>query len=203
MTVAFSSPVLLFDLGGVLIGNPGFQHFKDLLPDKPDLAELKARWLASRAVRRFESGQCKPHEFASDFIAEWQIEIAPDDFVELFRGWPADVADGAFDLVRRLRANYRVACLSNSNELHWARYQSFIAEFDVAISSHLCGRLKPDRDAFEAAALLCDARPADICFFDDSQQNIDGARSVGMHAFLVNDIEDLETIVNAALATHR
>ena len=39
--------VLLFDLGGVLIENVGFERFNALLPSPIPLEELKPQWLAS------------------------------------------------------------------------------------------------------------------------------------------------------------
>lgn len=48
--------VLLFDLGGVLVENVGFERLNALLPTPLPLEELKARWLASTAVRSFEVG---------------------------------------------------------------------------------------------------------------------------------------------------
>ena len=51
--------VLLFDLGGVLIENVGFERFNALLSSPIPLEELKTQWLASPAVRSFETGRCK------------------------------------------------------------------------------------------------------------------------------------------------
>ena len=116
--------VLLFDLGGVLIANPGFAKFNQLLPRQLDLAELKSGWLRSTAVRRFESGQGTAEEFARGVLDEWQIEMAPDCFVDQFRSYPDDVSVEAVQLVRELKRDYKVACLSNSNAIHWERFRS-------------------------------------------------------------------------------
>ena len=45
--------VLLFDLGGVLVENVGFERLNALLPATLPIEELKTRWLASTAVRTF------------------------------------------------------------------------------------------------------------------------------------------------------
>jgi putative hydrolase of the HAD superfamily len=189
--------VLLFDLGGVLIANPGFAKFNRLLLRQLELQELKSGWLMSPAVRRFESGQSDAIEFALGVLAEWQIEMDPAAFVEEFRGWPSDATVEAIELVRELKEEYTVACLSNSNAIHWERFTSLLGEFDIAISSHLTGRLKPDQDAFLEAARLCSAAPREICFFDDSILNVEAAASVGFHAFLVDGFSEIKDLLSS------
>jgi putative hydrolase of the HAD superfamily len=187
--------VLLFDLGGVLIANPGFARFNQLLPCQMELGELKSGWLRSPAVRRFESGLSTSETFAREVLLEWQIEMDPAAFIEEFRGYPDDASLEAVCLVRELRQHYTVASLSNSNAIHWDRFSALIDEFDIAISSHLTGKLKPDQEAFLEAAELCSAVPEKICFFDDSVLNVEAAASVGFHAFLVDGFTEIRALL--------
>ena len=71
----------------------------------------------------------------------------------------------------------------------------WVSEFDVAISSHLTGRLKPDQDAFLEAAKLCSAAPEQIFFFDDSILNVQAAAAVGFNAFLVDGFAEIKVIL--------
>ena len=88
------APVLLFDLGGVLIVNTGFQALEDLLPYKIDRAALKERWLSSSAVRGFELGQLAPEAFAIDFLEEWRINLSPVEFSSQFISWAKGLFPG-------------------------------------------------------------------------------------------------------------
>ncbi len=180
--------VLLFDLGGVLIENPGFDNFNLLLPQPQTTAWLKERWLRSPAVRRFETGRSSPDEFARDVMEEYQIELAPQEFLARFTSWPKPFSSEAQALVRMLRQTFRVACLSNSNSLHWDRFAPFRGEFDVALSSHLTGVVKPDEEAFLYALRACEASPDDVCYFDDSIMNVEAAQAAGLQAFEVEGI---------------
>jgi putative hydrolase of the HAD superfamily len=162
--------VLLFDLGGVLIANPGFARFNQLLLSTSET-------------------------FAREVLLEWQIEMDPAAFIEEFRGYPDDASLEAVCLVRELRQHYTVACLSNSNAIHWDRFSALIDEFDIAISSHLTGKLKPDQEAFLEAAELCSAVPEKICFFDDSVLNVEAAASVDFHAFLVDGFTEIRALL--------
>jgi len=67
--------VLLFDLGGVLVENVGFDRLNALLPKPMSIHELKGRWLASEAVRAFEVGACSSEMFASALVDEWKIAL--------------------------------------------------------------------------------------------------------------------------------
>ena len=55
------------------------------------------------------------------------------------------------ELLARLRTDFRTACLSNSNELHWRKFDGFAGLFDIALSSHRLGVIKPDHAAFVRA----------------------------------------------------
>lgn len=193
-----SSPsLLLFDLGGVLVDISAFGALTQLSAAAPDADAVKRRWLASPAVRRFELGLDAPDDFARAFVAEWQLALAPQEFLARFAAWPRGLYPGAREILRALRRRFRVACLSNSNALHWERFGSFVGEFDLALSSHLLGAIKPDADAFERALERCGARAAETVFFDDSPHNVAVARELGLRAHHVDGIEALLPLLRA------
>jgi glucose-1-phosphatase len=194
--------VLLFDLGGVLIENIGFQRFGQLLPREMELHQMKRGWLASKAVRRFESGVSSPANFASEVVAEWDIAITPESFLTEFSSWPQEASEDAVALIRDLKKHYRVACLSNSNELHWDRFLPLVQEFDVALSSHLTGRLKPDHEAFLGALEECGASAHDVFFFDDSLPNVEAATTAGIRSFHVEGLAELKLVLEEIRSQH-
>lgn len=189
--------LLLFDLGGVLVENAGFARLNQLLPRPLDDCAIRERWLGSSSVRRFELGELGPGAFAERFIAEWEIPLPAETFLEEFVSWPKGLYPGALELIRSLRRKYRVACLSNSNMAHWQRFESFTGEFDVALSSHLLGSIKPDADAFVRALCACGSEAENTCFFDDSIANVRAARSVGIDAVQVDGLPALRRALRA------
>lgn len=192
-----SSRVILFDLGGVLVENTGEQGLSSLLPYQLSRQEIWVRWLASDAVRQFERGQISPEMFAARFIEEWRLEVGPGAFMEAFVAWPRGLFDGAATLVRNLRAQHRVACLSNTNALHWARFPELPELFDSIFASHLTGFLKPDPEAFEHVLRELDVRPDTVWFFDDLLQNVEAARKVGIRAVQVRTFAEVEPALRA------
>jgi len=187
--------VLLFDLGGVLLENVGLERFNDLLSSPLPSEELKTRWLASPAVRSFEAGSSKPETFARDVVLEWQLPLSPTAFLEAFTYWPKGLYAGASELLATLRERYVVACLSNSNEIHWQRFNGFHQHFDFSLSSHLLGEVKPDQQCFKRALRECNTRVGEVAFFDDSLTNVIAARELGIEAFHVNGLSEVRHLL--------
>lgn len=70
----------------------------------------------------FESGRTSPEEFATAFLRQFKLPIAPKRFLSEFAGWPTGLLPGAGELLDDLREDTDVttATLSNTNSIHWA-----------------------------------------------------------------------------------
>lgn len=188
--------LLLFDLGGVLIENAGYAKLNSLLAEPyDDHMNIKERWLFSPSIRRFELGLSSPLEFAAEFIAEWEIALTAEAFLEEFVTWPRNFYPEALETIAILKQSYRVACLSNSNEPHWDRFNGFLDVFEPALSSHLIGAIKPDPEAFLLAIEACGVKADEIYFFDDLAANVETAEKLGIKAFQVEGFNDLKQIL--------
>ncbi len=179
-------PTIVFDLGGVLVENATLSALGELLPEPIDAGATRDRWLASKSVRAFELGRSDPAAFAASFIAEWDLALSPGEFLAEFVTWPRAFWPDSLALIAELRPHHQVACLSNCNELHWARFGGFTEHFDAAFSSHLLGRIKPDRDVFEMVLERLAVKPDAAYFFDDSPTCVDAARDLGIRAYLAD-----------------
>ena len=181
------APVLLFDLGGVLVQASGLPTLQKLLP-RLERAEVVARWYASKAVGLFERGSIGPEDFAQAFTAEWELEVSPAEFLAVFGSWVDGLYPGAAELLRSLRGRHTIACLSNTNATHWAKLAEVHELFDVCVPSHLIGCMKPDLAAYHHALQQVGAPPRDVWFFDDHLPNVVAARAVGMRSFHVQGL---------------
>jgi glucose-1-phosphatase len=190
--------VLVFDLGGVLLENSGAERLTAMLPPGFPPGDVRLRWLASPAVRQFERGRISADEFASSVVREWGLRLEPSEFIASFAMWVKGFYPGAKELLASLSARHRILCLSNSNEVHWARFPELPALFEFAFSSHLTGEMKPDPEAFQCVLDRTGARPGDIYFFDDLLPNVEAARSLGMNAFQVDGLSGLEAALRDA-----
>ena len=136
--------VVLFDLGGVLIELAGVEKMLEWSRDVTTTDELWRRWLHSEAVRRFETGRIGRDDFARDLIAEFGLPVPAEEFLAAFTWWPRAVLPGAHTLVAEVRQRFRVASVSNTNEIHWDRFSNawrLHEQFDHDLYLH------PDRPA--------------------------------------------------------
>lgn len=185
----------MFDLGGVLVDNHGREELTALLPVPLDAPEIWKKWLDSPSVRDFERGRITPQQFGAAFVAEWRIDLAPSAFIEAFANWPKRVFDGVEELLPELKAHYHLACLSNTNAIHWQRFPQLHPLFDSRFLSHEMGQVKPDREAFAYALDRLNARPQDVYYFDDLALNVRAAKAAGMTAFQVEGFAEIEPIL--------
>ena len=185
----------MFDLGGVLVENTGQDGLMALLPYTLDTTEIWRRWLGSPCVRQFESGRMSAAQFAAAFIEEWQLALAPSVFIEAFASWPKGFFPGARELLIELKDRHHLACLSNTNLLHWQRFPEFPALFHTCFASHLMGIVKPDPEAFAHVLETLRVHSGDVYFFDDLLPNVEAARGAGINAFHVNGFAQIEPIL--------
>ena len=73
-----------------------------------------------------------------------------------------------------------------------AAFPTAIDAFEQIFVSSEMGMRKPEREAFEAIAAVTGNRLDEILFFDDTEENVVGARVAGMPAVLVNSHADIE-----------
>jgi glucose-1-phosphatase len=188
--------VLLFDLGGVLVEFSGVQGLGVLLRGRLSESEILERWSRCQYSEQFGLGKLSRLDFAARFVQDWNIDLSPEDFLLEFRSWSRRLLPGATELLASLRSRYRLAALSNSNELHWERNSQDLGVtglFEVAISSHQIGRCKPDPEIYLIALDRLGVSPETVMFFDDVPANVDAASALGIQAFQVDGVEGVRS----------
>jgi putative hydrolase of the HAD superfamily len=181
--------LLLFDLGGVLIDFAGVAELGRLLPAHCSDDEVKARWLACPHSDAFGRGLLPTPVFVDRFLADWGVSLTPALFLEEYRSWARGWLPGAVELLAELRAQFRLAALSNCNPAHWDRLiddLGLTSHVDAALSSHHLGLRKPDPAIYEATLTRLGVSASDVLFFDDAAANVEAATGAGMQAVVVN-----------------
>ena len=187
--------VLLFDFGGVLIEYASAPRLLEWLDHSITTDVLWRKWLMTPAVRGFESGAMEAEAFADSLVAEFGLPVSPEGFLREFAVWPRALMPGAGELLGALRGRFTLASFSNTNTLHWERIRTefdLLDYFDAHFPSHVVGKLKPDREAFEYIVDAVGCPAGRILFFDDNPMNIDGAREVGIEARRVDGPREVE-----------
>lgn len=192
--------LLLFDLGGVLIEVSTATLREIGGRDKSDV-ELWETWLTCPVVEEYESGKIGNAEFAAGVLKTFRSEIPAEEFIHSFTAWPIGFYPGMTELLRKLRHDFKLAYLSNSNPLHYPRFQNewnLNSYFDYHFASYKMGLVKPHAEIFQAVLSAVPHAPGEIFFVDDNRLNVEMARSLGMRAEIVRGLPELQSVLSAA-----
>ena len=185
---------ILFDLGGVMIELAGVERMLEWSPSLGTTEELWRRWLASPAVRAYETGRIGRDDFARGLVVEFGLPVDPATFLAAFEFWPRALDPRARPLLATLAPRYTLASLSNTNEMHWERFErdwDLPAMFHANFPSYAVGRLKPDADYFEHVVDTLGVAPDRALFVDDNRINVEAARACGLAARHVRRFDEL------------
>jgi len=199
---------ILFDLGNVLIDIDFFRCARLW----SDHAGIPAHVLASRfriddAYKAFECGKLDARAFYEALRRQLEISL-PDDIMR--EGWNAIIRDekpGIRDCLAQLARRYPLYVLTNTNPEHeniWAeKHQDLLSYFEkIFVSSHM-GCRKPDAAAYLHVSQFIGVPCSEILFFDDAEENVQGARKSGMQAIRVDQDDTISQCIRPILASPR
>jgi len=123
-------------------------------------------------------------------------------FYELWANFFDGPIPGIDHLLERVRQKYRVAFLSNSNEVHAdvipIEFAALFRPDDRFLFSHRFKVAKPDPEIFQRALETLGTKAADVVFIDDLIENVLAAKSIGMQAFQFIDATAVTQELEAA-----
>lgn len=187
---------IVFDLGGVLFEFDGTLEIAKLLSLSHTSAhEILVR---SRVVKAFETGRIDAKCFAEDFAAELGLAIAADEMLEMWAAWERGPKPGAVSLLKSLKNEGPIACLTNNNAIHWERLTSRHRAqilFDRCYVSHEIGLHKPDLRLFQHVTDDLGVRPEEVVYFDDRADIIDAANAFGFVAHQATSPAEIRAIL--------
>ena len=179
--------VLLFDLGGVIVRWVGLEELARMTGQSRDAVVM--RFAGSDVFQDYETGQCSDDVFAAELVSLFDLEFPLSEAKALWNSWVQESYDGTKDMLKDLRKDYTLACLSNTNALHWGHLPTHIRVeefFDHSFASHLIEAAKPDLKSYNILIQEMKVAPADIWFFDDTLINVEAAIQAGMVAHHVD-----------------
>ena len=192
----------LFDLGNTLI-KLAYERVlervcRSAAVTRDELVELLEE---PGGYRDMERGAVTFREFY-DFIADKAgYRGSQRDFQEIWSDFFDGPIAGSEDLLDRVRAKYRVAFLSNSNEVHAEliprRFSALFRKDDRFVFSHRFRVAKPDPEMFRRALEVIGAMPQHVVFIDDLIENVLAARAEGIRSFQFIDAQQLRRELTA------
>jgi len=103
-----------------------------------------------------------------------------------WRSWVHQPFKDTLETLAKLRPQYTLGCLSNTNAMHWADMAFLEDVLDCPMASHILKQVKPDREIYKTAHDVIGVSAENIWFFDDTLANVKAAQAYGFTAFHVD-----------------
>ena len=201
---------LLFDLGGVIMDldrDRCVRAFERLgMKDADDFLGVYGQKGAFLAL---ESGKIDADEFHRQVRPMIdRPEVSDEEIDNAFNEFLVGIPVTRLEALRALRKYYKIYLLSNTNPI---MINSRIAEefrkegfemadyFDGIFTSYEAGCCKPGKEIFDYTEREGHIKPDETLFFDDSQANVDAARSYGFNAVLVKPGDEFKNLLDEFL----
>ena len=135
-------------------------------------------------------------------------EVSDEEIDNAFNEFLVGIPVTRLEALRALRKDYKIYLLSNTNPI---MINSRIAEefrkegfemadyFDGIFTSYEAGCCKPGKEIFDYTEREGHIKPDETLFFDDSQANVDAARSYGLNAVLVKPGDEFKNLLDEFL----
>ncbi len=164
------------------------------------LPELKIR---RRAVaERYQRGELSTDAFLVELGRVVGGVYSREELTRIHDAFLIEEYPGVDRVVDRLLGTpgVQTGMLSNTNEMHWRRQQAapvgWVKHFPTASrlahrhASHLLGHAKPGHEIYREFERLTGFRGPEVLFFDDLEENIAAARTVGWRAERIDHTGD-------------
>jgi putative hydrolase of the HAD superfamily len=186
---------IFWDVGGVFLSNAWDHYERAEAIEKFGLDGKEFQQRHESVVSDFEGGRLSLGDYLDRTVFYQPRPFTREVFQQFMfsRSQPKqDVLQFARDLAKT--GKYLFGTINNeSTELNEFRIRTFRLRdiFDVFVSSCYVGLRKPDREIYNLALRLTQRAPAECCFIDDRQQNLEPAQELGMHSILMKDAKHL------------
>ncbi len=186
----------LFDLGNTVIKLAYERVMENICKASSTTRdELLELFEAPNSYRDMERGTASFQDFYETMRERAGYRGSAQDFQAVWSDFFDGPIPGIETVLEEVRKRYRVAFLSNSNEVHAEviprKFGGLFQKDDRFIFSYRFQCAKPDPELYRRALEVVGALPQQIVFIDDLLENVHAARSLGMHAIQFEDSASL------------
>jgi len=185
---------IIFDFGEVII-NIAPEAVSERLAQKGihHLEERYRHLLDNNVYVDFETGAIGPKEFRNAIRNFLQLPLGDEEIDEVWNAMILGFQPDTIKLLTRLREEYRMFLLSNTNAIHEVYYNNLLHIkygipnltdiFEKVYYSHDLNMRKPDHEIFQH--VLADSRlnARETLYIDDTEVHVKAAGDRGMHAY--------------------
>jgi len=181
---------IFFDLGNVLV-RFDINRFDRYISDHAGVtAKNVADYLAdSKVGKLYMEGRISTSRFYSNVKRRFRMDIKFRDFYKAWNSifFPYPEMENLVKKIREKNPGLILVIISDTNEEHFNFLQkeyTFINDMDHFVLSHEVGKLKPHPRMYNRAMKLTGTDAKNVVYFDDREDLIKAARTMGIRAFL-------------------
>ena len=203
---------ILFDLGNVIIDIdiPRTRQELAKLLRRPDLEEQVMEELQPLLLD-YEKGLISDELFINALIRYAKPQVYAQQVIRAWNAMLIDIPSERLDFLKQLRdQQYHLFVLSNTNGLHISWVNAFMERtynapslepwFDRTYYSHLVKARKPETASFEYVLQDAGIRPEETLYVEDTYENIESAKSLGIRTLYLTGGHDVITAVKNYLS---
>lgn len=193
---------IIFDLGNVLIDIDYQRSISLIKAELPSaLHDRVDGCYAAEFHKGYERGELDSLAFRDAFRDYFEQNWSDTKVDFLWNSLLGKLPAYRLDLVRKLKSQYQVGILSNTNAIHIEAVEgilqaehgmdNFDTLFDWVFYSHEMGLAKPSAAIYQQLLQELDTQPSRVLFFDDLLANVQGAAALGIQAVQVTGPDTL------------
>lgn len=191
---------LIIDFGGVLIDldrRRCIEHFQKL--ELPDVEVVLDLYHQQDFFQKYEKGLITSAEFRNVIREKIGKPVTDAQIDKAWNSFLVSIPAYKLDLLLKLRKDYLVYLLSNTNDIHWQwacrhafPYKAFRVEdyFEQIFLSYEMNMAKPDADIFQTVLSKTGIATQETLFIDDSEDNCRTAEALGISTYTPKAGED-------------
>ncbi len=187
--------VIIFDLGKVIVDFDHFMICKKMALYCPLTArEIYREIFNSGLEAQFDEGILTPRSFFAHIKRNVHFTGSIIEFKKIWNHI-FTLNPGISQLITRLKRNYRLLCLSNTNKWHFEyclKTFPVLHHFDDFILSYKIKKRKPDPAIFKEALAKAKCSAQECVYIDDIQEYVMAAEALGMRAIHFKSISQLK-----------
>ncbi|MEO8414605.1 MAG: HAD family phosphatase [Ginsengibacter sp.] len=196
---------IIFDLGGVIL-NIDYHLTRaafEVIGVK-NFHEMYSQADANDLFKNLETGKISEDSFYTALISSTGIDLPTEKIQYAWNAMLLNFREKSLLFLKELKPKYKLFLLSNTNHIHLKEFrkiyleaeraQPFEALFDKVYYSCEIALRKPDAECYQLVLAENKLEPGRTLFVDDSAQNVEAARILGMQTILLppnKNIEDL------------
>lgn len=192
---------IIFDLGGVLVGDSGPVCIENT-SKKLKVSSDRLKRVILKEELPLQRGEETSIHFWYRVCETLNIQCPSDKILSSLWKEPykrnVKIKRDTLDLAKRLKGKYKLAILSNTISEHVAihRKRKLFEYFDAVLLSNEVGMRKPEKEFFTLASRKLAVSSNRLLFIDNEMRWVRAARKHGLNAILFKSTDQLEKSLN-------